>query len=43
MTRIGAVALTVGLCRLAVRGAHLLWRTRGFSRPAPELSMGEGS
>ncbi|MFE2985059.1 hypothetical protein [Streptomyces sp. NPDC059262] len=43
MTRLSAVAPTVGLCRLAVGGAHLLWLSRGFSRPAPELSMGEGS
>ncbi|MFE6756151.1 APC family permease [Streptomyces sp. NPDC057684] len=43
MTQLSAVALTIGLCWLAAGGAHLLWLTRGFSRPTPELSMGEGS
>ncbi|MFC9671221.1 hypothetical protein [Streptomyces sp. NPDC056949] len=43
MTRLSAVALTIGLCWLAAGGAHLLWLTRGFSRPTPELSMGESS
>lgn len=43
MTRLSAVALTIGLSSLAVGGAHLLRLTRGFSRPTPELSMGEGS
>ncbi|RFC77192.1 APC family permease [Streptomyces sp. AcE210] len=43
MTQLSAVALTIGLCWLAAGGAHLLWLTRGFSRPTPELSMGESS
>ncbi|MFE4672879.1 APC family permease [Streptomyces sp. NPDC056723] len=43
MTQLSAVALTIGLCWLAAGGAHLLRLTRGFSRPTPELSMGERS
>lgn len=43
MTRLSAVALTIGLCWLAAGGAHLIWLTRGFSCPTPELSMGESS
>ncbi|WP_406109585.1 APC family permease [Streptomyces sp. NBC_01003] len=43
MTQLSSVALTIGLCWLAAGGAHLLWLTRGFSRPTPELSMGESS
>ncbi|MFF1586889.1 APC family permease [Streptomyces sp. NPDC058286] len=43
MTQLSVVALTIGLCWLAAGGAHLLWLTRGFSRPTPELSMGESS
>ncbi|RVU19952.1 APC family permease [Streptomyces antnestii] len=41
MTQLSVVALTIGLCWLAAGFAHLLWLTRGFSRPTPELSMGE--
>ncbi|MFI9780003.1 hypothetical protein ACIHCV_35805 [Streptomyces sp. NPDC051956] len=43
MTQLSAVALAIGLCRLAAGGARLLWPTRGFSRPTPESSMREAS
>ncbi|MBN8412707.1 APC family permease [Halomonas litopenaei] len=34
--------LTVGLFWLAAGGLHLLWLTRGFRRPTPELSLDDG-
>ncbi|MFF9135548.1 APC family permease [Streptomyces sp. NPDC014776] len=39
LTRLSTAALTIGGCWLAAGCAHLLWLTRGFSRPTPQLSI----
>ncbi|MGW4042216.1 APC family permease [Streptomyces sp. NPDC004721] len=39
MTQLSAVALTIGLCWLAAGFAYLLWLTRGFRRPTPDLGL----
>lgn len=38
MTQLSTVALTIGGCWLAAGFGYLLWLTRGFRRPTPELS-----
>ncbi|MYW64203.1 amino acid permease [Streptomyces sp. SID8379] len=38
MTRLSGVALTIGGCWLAAGFCWLLWLTRGFRRPTPELA-----
>ncbi|MDI2129052.1 APC family permease [Yinghuangia seranimata] len=39
LTRLSPLALTIGSCWLAAGVAYLIWMTRGFRRPTPELSM----
>ncbi|MGW0811877.1 APC family permease [Streptomyces viridiviolaceus] len=43
MTRLSTAALAIGLCWLAAGFAYLLWLTRGFRRPTPELSLSEAA
>ncbi|MEU6106392.1 hypothetical protein ABZ841_37655, partial [Streptomyces flaveolus] len=38
MTQLSSVALTIGGCWLTTGFGCLLWLTRGFRRPTPELS-----
>ncbi|MEU6482358.1 APC family permease [Streptomyces sp. NPDC047017] len=39
LSQLSATALTIGSCRLAIGFGHLLWLTRGFRRPTPEMSL----
>ncbi|MFE7332769.1 APC family permease [Streptomyces sp. NPDC057565] len=41
MTQLSGVALTIGGCWLAAGFGYLLWLTRGFRRPTPELDLNE--
>ncbi len=41
MTRLSPAALTIGLCWLAAGFAYLVWLTRGFRRPKPELTVAQ--
>jgi amino acid transporter len=39
LTQLSTVSLIIGLCWLAIGAVYLLWLTRGFRRPPPELSI----
>ncbi len=42
LTQLNPVALTIGGCWLALGVAYLLWLTRGFKRPTPEMDFDGG-
>ncbi|NBE54952.1 amino acid permease [Streptomyces sp. YC537] len=43
IARLSGTALTIGVCWLAAGVAYLLWLTRGFRRPTPELDLTAGA
>ncbi|MFJ3957454.1 hypothetical protein [Arthrobacter sp. NPDC090010] len=41
LTQLSGIALTAGVCWLALGFVYLLWLTRGFRRPTPKMRLDE--
>ncbi|MNP64872.1 Low-affinity putrescine importer PlaP [compost metagenome] len=41
VSQLSTTAITIGLCWLAVGLFYLVWLTRGFRHPAPDVNMSE--